>query len=74
MWLYLILLSYLAAISFCANLALIVHVLRLKKRVKQPVPDKTASELLTGLLAGGAVAVVQVIDPKTMFLYSPKDV
>ena len=43
-------------------------------KTSKPALDKDASQLLSDLLSGGAVAVVQVIDPSSMFLYSPKDI
>jgi hypothetical protein len=52
---------------------LLVRQKSLKKKLKQPVPDETATELMRDLLNGGAVAVVRVIDPQSIFLYSPKD-
>ena len=53
--------------------ALLVTVRNLKKRIKEPEPDQTATELLRDLVNGGAVAVVKIVDPTSMFLYSPRE-
>ena len=39
----------------------------------QPQLTKDASKLLADLLSGGAVVVTNIIDPKSVFLWSPKD-
>lgn len=45
---------------------------RLKaKQKKEKTQD--ATELLAELMSGGAVVVTQVIDPSSMFMYSPRD-
>jgi len=60
-----------------AQLALIAFLFmslrQAKKRLKEPVPDQTATELLRDLTNGGAIAVLKVIDPSSMFLYSPRE-
>jgi hypothetical protein len=46
---------------------------KLEEAEKKPALTKDASDLLTDLVRGGAVAVVKVIDPSAMFLWSPRD-
>jgi hypothetical protein len=46
--------------------------IRKKKQEKQTL-TADANELLAQLLKGGAVAVIRVVDPSAIFLWSPKD-
>ena len=49
------------------------HAQKLLESEKKPALTKDASELLKDMLNGGAIAVVKVIDPSSIFLWSPKD-
>jgi hypothetical protein len=60
-------------LQFSIIAALLYRLVKTQKLLKQPVPDETASDLMRDLLNGGAVAVVKVIDPKSIFLFSPRD-
>lgn len=42
-------------------------------RAEKPELTRDASQLLSDLMKGGAVVVTQVIDPSSIFLYSPRD-
>ena len=59
---------------FGLNVFLLVWVYRLRKPGKATRPELTqdASELMASLLSGGAVAVVKIIDPSSIFLHSPR--
>ena len=61
---------------FGLNVFLLVWVYRLRKPGKAAKPQLTvdSSQLLANLLSGGAVAVIQIIDPTSIFLHSPRDV
>lgn len=65
--------SFVIALQSIFIAYLVIYSKKLRKKLKQPVPDETASELMRDLLNGGAIAVVKVIDPKSIFLYSPRD-
>ncbi len=52
--------------------ALVVFLLLRKKKQEKPILTADANELLAQLLKGGAVAVVRVVDPSAIFLWSPK--
>lgn len=61
--------------SLVCNALLLVYVWRLRRpgKAAQPQLTKDASQLAADLLSGGAIIVTQVIDPSSIFLYSPKD-
>ena len=65
-------------VSCFLNIVLVSLLLYIRFRKKPPQKKteltKDASQLLSELMARGAVVVTQVIDPSAMFLYSPKDV
>ena len=65
---------FLISLLIAGNVFLLYRCKTLKKKLKTPVPDETASDLMRDLLNGGAVAVIRVIDPKSIFLFSPKDI
>jgi hypothetical protein len=58
----------------CLNVFLLVYVWRLRKSRKTAKPQLTqdASQLMASLLNGGAVSVVKIIDPDSIFLHSPR--
>jgi hypothetical protein len=64
-------------VSGLLNIVLVSWVLYLRFRKKPPEPKKEltkdATELLSELMSRGAVIVTQVVDPSSMFMYSPKD-
>jgi len=62
--------AFILAIS---NVCTIVYFLKRKPKQQKPNLDHTASDLLKDLLNGGAVAVVRVVDPASIFLWSPRD-
>jgi hypothetical protein len=62
----------LAVLQFIIIAFLVYYSLSLRKKIKNPVPDENASELLQRLLKGGAVVVTQIIDPESLFLHSPR--
>ena len=62
-------------VLLAANLmatSLVCFLLIRKKKQEKPTLTADANELLTQLLKGGAVAVVRVVDPSAIFLWSPK--
>jgi hypothetical protein len=61
----------LCAILLVTNLVTIAVVFRQTKPTPQLTTD--ANKLLSELLAGGAVAILKVVDPSAIFLWSPKD-
>lgn len=65
----------LISLSLVCNVVLLVWVYRLTRpgKAKQPELTKDASQLLADMLKGGAITVTQIIDPSSIFLYSPKD-
>lgn len=67
-----ILFACLFGVSDLLNLGLGIYALRLIKKLKKPVPDQSATELLRDLMNGGAVTVLSVVDPKSIFLHSPR--
>ena len=68
---------YLCIFLSCIVLSLagvILWLLKRKPQKQKPELDVTASELLSKLMAGGAVVVTQILDPSELFLWSSKDV
>lgn len=65
--------EFLSAILAISNICTVIYFLKRKHKQQKPNLDHTASDLLKDLLNGGAVAVVRVIDPSSIFLWSPKD-
>ena len=65
-------------ISIACNLILagVIFYLKTRKPAKPPTPEKqldtSASELLSELMNGGAVVVTSVVDPASIFQWSPK--
>lgn len=62
-----------AAISLLLNIFFIFYFRKKLSKFRNRPHSKEATELLQDLIAGGAVAVVRIIDPKSIFLWSPKD-
>lgn len=62
-----------ASILAISNICTVVYFLKRKPKQQKPQLDLSASDLLKDLLNGGAIAVVRVIDPASIFLWSPKD-
>jgi hypothetical protein len=68
---------FLLALSLNLILLAIISYLIFKKKPQEPQSKKEltsdASDLLRDLMNGGAIAVVKVIDPSSIFLQSPRD-
>jgi hypothetical protein len=69
--------SSLLAVSLVCNVVLLVLAVwfwfRRPGKAEGPRLDTNATELLSRLMADGAVVVTQVVDPSSIFLYSPRD-
>lgn len=63
----------LTAILALSNAFLLIAYFKIKKTKVEQSITKDANQLLKDLMSGGAVAVVQVVDPKSMYMWSPKD-
>lgn len=67
-------LEAISALLFISNAFTIYYYRAQLKDLKKERPlDKDATELLRDLINGNAVAVIKVIDPKSIFLWSSKD-
>lgn len=67
-------LEAISALLFISNAFTIYYYrLQLKDLKKERPLDKDATELLRDLINGNAIAVIKVIDPKSIYLWSSKD-
>lgn len=66
---------WMLGLSMAANLCFLISEVIRKYRPKpkeKPQLTQDASELMGQLLRGGAITVVQVVDPDSIFQWSPK--
>lgn len=67
-------LEAISALLFISNAFTIYYYhIKLKDLKKERPLDKDATELLRDLINGNAIAVIKVIDPKSIYLWSSKD-
>lgn len=59
------------AISLLTNLALILTVINLRAKRREPKPDASAQEVLAELMAGPAVFKIEVVDRNSLIQWRP---